>query len=234
LVGNFLNEMLGLYHNQDGSSFIDVAPRSAIGRASLLSVTWSVFFLDYDLDGWLDIFAANGGTDESQGMDARARLSQPPLLLRNRGNGSFENVTPSLGADFNRPLMARGAAYADFDGDGDLDLAIATLTGPGYLFRNDGGNRNNWLRVRTVGSRSNRSGLGAVVRVTSASGVQSQTVHSGSSYASQSELALTFGLGHDTRVSKIEVQWPSGAMQTFADVAANRSIVIDETRGIRK
>ena len=97
------------------------------GRASLLSVTWGVFFFDYDLDGFLDIFAANGGTDESQGMDARARLSQPPLLLRNRGNGTFENITASLGAAMNRPIMGRGAAYADFDGDGDLDIVVTTL-----------------------------------------------------------------------------------------------------------
>ncbi len=234
VVGNFLNEMLGLYHNENGATFTDVAPRSPVGRASLLSVTWSVFFLDYDLDGYPDIFAANGGTDESQGMDARARLSQPPLLLKNRGNGTFENVTPAVGVAFNRPLMARGAAYADFDGDGDLDLAIATLAGPAYLFRNDGGNRNNWLRVRAVGSRSNRSALGAVVRVTSASGTQWSTVHSGSSYASQSELALTFGLGRDPGVSTIEVRWPSGATQTFTDVAPNRSIVIDEGAGIRR
>jgi len=234
VVGNFLNEMLGLYHNDNGAMFTDVAPRSAVGRASLLSVTWGVFFVDDDLDGYRDIVAANGGTDESQGMDARARLSQPPIVLRNHGDGTFENVTPSLGAAFNRPLMARGAAYADFDGDGDVDLAIATLAGPAYLFRNDGGNRNNWLRVRAVGSRSNRSGLGAVVRITSASGRQWQTVHSGSSYASQSELALTFGLGRDPRVSKIDVEWPSGRTQTFTDLAPNRSIVIDEGKGIRK
>ena len=233
VVGNFLNEMLGLYHN-DSATFRDVAPRSSVGRASLLSVTWGVFFADYDLDGYLDIIAANGGTDESQGMDARARLSQPPIVLRNSGNGSFEDVTPALGAAFNRPLMARGAAYADFDGDGDLDLAIATLSGPAYVFRNDGGNRHNWLRVRTVGARSNRRGLGAVVRVTSASGSQWQTVHSGSSYASQSELVLTFGLGRDSRIAKIEVQWPSGRTQTFTDVAPNRLIAIDEGAGILK
>jgi len=234
VVGNFLNEMLGLYHNENGSTFVDVAPRSPVGRASLLSVTWGVYFLDYDLDGFLDIFAANGGTDESQGMDARARLSQPPILLRNRGNGAFDNVASSLGAAFNRPIMGRGTAFLDLDGDGDLDVVVATLAGPAYLFRNDGGNRNNWLRVRASGSRSNRSGLGAIVRVTSAAGTAWQMVRSGSSYASQSELTLTFGLGRDTRVSKIEVTWPSGATQTFTDVAVNQRVTIDEGRGLRQ
>ena len=233
VVGNFLNEMLGLYHNQDGALFTDVAPRSAVGRASLLSVTWAVFFLDYDLDGFLDIFAANGGTDESQAMDSRARVSQAPLMLRNQANGTFDNVTAALGAAFNRPLMARGAAYADFDADGDLDIAVGSLAGPAYLFRNDGGNRQNWLRVRTIGSRSNRSGIGTLVRVTSASGAQSQMVRSGSSYASQSELTLTFGLGRDARASAVVVQWPSGKTQTFTAVAANQDVTVDEERGLR-
>jgi hypothetical protein len=232
VVGNFLNEMLGLYRNANGQTFTDVAPRSEVGRASLLLVTWGVFFLDYDLDGFLDIFAANGGTDESQGMDARARLSQPPLLLRNRGNGTFESVGGRLGGAFARPLMGRGAAYLDFDGDGDLDIAVATLAGPAYLLRNDGGARNNWLRVRAVGAKSNRSALGTVVRVTTASGTQWQMVRSGSSYASQSELALTFGLGSDTSVTSVELAWPSGVTQKLAGITSNRVVTVDEARGL--
>jgi hypothetical protein len=227
-VGNFVNEMLGLYHNENGRTFVDVAPRSEVGRASLLSVTWAVFFLDYDLDGFPDLFAANGGTDESQARDARARLSQPPLLLRNRGDRTFENVTRSLGTAFNRPVMGRGAAYADIDHDGDLDIVMATLNGPAVLFRNDGANRNNWLRVRATGTTSNRRGIGTVVRVTSKSGSQSQVVHSGSSYASQSELTLTFGLGRDTRVSALTVTWPSGATETLFDIAPNQQLTISE------
>jgi hypothetical protein len=233
VVGNFHNEMLGLYHNENGKSFVDVAPRTEVGRSSLLFVTWAVFFMDYDLDGFLDILATNGGTDESQGMDQRARLAQRPLMLRNNGNRTFADMTAALGPAFSRPIMGRGAAYADFDGDGDLDLVITALGGPAYLLRNDGGNRNNWMRVRTTGSQSNRSGLGAVVRVATASGTQSQTVHSGSSYASQSELTLTFGLGSERRAS-VAVQWPSGKAQSFADLNSNQVVSIDEERGLVK
>jgi hypothetical protein len=228
VVGNFLNEMLGLYHNENGALFRDVSPRSEVGRSSLLAVTWATFFFDADLDGFLDIFTANGGTDESQGRDARARISQAPLLLRNRGNGTFENITASLGQAFNKPVMGRGAAYVDFDGDGDLDLVTTALGGPAVLFRNNNAGSNKWLRVQVAGTKSNRSGIGAVVRVTSASGTQWQMVHSGSSYASQSELPLTFGLGSDAKVAKVEVTWPSGRTQSMTDVAVNQTLQITE------
>ncbi len=236
-VGNFLNEMLGVYRNTNGRSFTDIAPRSEIGRASLSNVTWAVFFFDADLDGYLDLFALNGGTDESQGMDARARLSQPPLLLRNRGTARtatsvFENIGPRLGAAFNRPVMGRGAAYLDADGDGDLDLAMTTLGGPAVLLRNDGGQANHWLRVRAAGARSTRSALGTIVRVTSAGGSQWQMVHSGSSYASQSELTLTFGLAGDRQVTRLEVEWPSGTRQLFENVAADQVVAVDEAHGL--
>ena len=232
LVGNFLNEMLGLYRNTDRRTFTDVAPRSEIGRSSLLSVTWAAFFFDADLDGLLDIFALNGGTDESQGMDARARLSQPPLLLRQRADHTFENVSPRLGGAFTRPLMGRGAAHADFDGDGDLDVVLTTLAGPASLLRNDVESRQ-WLRVRLIGSRSNRSGLGARVTVTTRAGAQTQVVRSGSSYASQSELTLTFGLAAEARVERIDVQWPSGGSQVIRSLPARQVVVIDEARGLQ-
>ena len=166
-------------------------------------------------------------------MDARARLSQPPLLLRNRGSGTFENVSPALGPAFTTPVMGRGAAYADFDGDGDLDLVLTVLNGPARLLRNDGGNQRNWLRVRAVGRASNRSGIGAVVRVTSAGGQQWQMVRSGSSYASQSELTLTFGLGADRAVTRVDVEWPSGTRQSFGNVAVNQVVTVDEASGLQ-
>ena len=235
LVGNFLHEMLGLYRDAGDGFYTDAAPRTTVGRASYRSVTWAVFFLDVDLDGHLDIFAANGGTDESQGMlDSRARLSQPPLLLRNVGDGTFRDLSRAAGEAFGRPAMGRGAAYADFDGDGDLDLALTALNGRARLLRNDGGNRNNWLRVRLTGAGSNRRGIGAVVRVTSASGAQRRMVRSGSSYASQSELPLTFGLGRDAVVDTLEVAWPSGTTQRFTDIVPNQRIVVDEAAGLRR
>jgi enediyne biosynthesis protein E4 len=232
LVGNFSNQMLGLYHNEGNGLFVDEAPSSTVGRSSLLSLTFAVFFFDYDLDGYPDIFTANGHLDEQIGrVQPKVSYREAPLLFRNLGNHHFANVTAMMGAAFNRAIVARGAAYADFDRDGDLDLLISTNDGPAYLYRNDGGNRNHWLTVRLVGAKSNRDGIGSVIRLKSASGKQSATVHSGSSYCSQSDLAATFGLGKDTTAS-MEIEWPSGTKQSLGVVAANQFLTIDESRGV--
>lgn len=233
LVGNFSHQMLGLYHNEGGGLFVDEAPRSPIGRSSLLSLAFGVFFFDYDLDGYPDVFAANGHIDEEIGrVQPKIQYKQPPLLFHNDGKGRFENVSATAGPDLMRPVVARGAAYADIDRDGDLDILISTNNGPAYLYRNDGGNRNHWWNVRLVGVKSNRSAIGAVVRVESASGKQWQMVHSGSSYCSQSDLALTFGLGKDTVITSVEVVWPSGVKQRLANLPANQFVTITEEKGI--
>ncbi len=233
LVGNFSNQMLGLYHNEGNGLFVDEAPKSAVGRASLLSLTFGVFFFDYDLDGRPDIFAANGHIEqEINRVQPRVQYRQPPLLFRNVGRGRFENASGAVGAEFARPIVARGAAFGDYDGDGDLDVLVTTNGGPAYLFRNDGGNANHWIAVRTRGMKSNRDGIGAVVRVETAAARQWSTVRSGSSYASQSELTQTFGLGADTVVSSIEVEWPSGIRDKVAAVAAGRLVTIEEGKGI--
>jgi hypothetical protein len=233
LVGNFSNQMLGLYHNEGNGLFVDEAPSSTVGRASLLTLAFGVFFFDYDLDGYPDIFAANGHIEEEIGrVQPKVQYRQPPLLFRNLGKGRFENVTAAAGAPFKRPVVARGAAYADFDHDGDLDILVSTNDGPAYLFRNDGGNRNRWLTVRLAGVRSNRDGIGAVVRLESASGRQWNMVRSGSSYCSQSDLALTFGLGNDTVVKSLEIEWPSGAHQRLTNVPACQFLTIREEQGI--
>jgi hypothetical protein len=234
LVGNFANQMLGLYHNEGKGFFVDEAPTSTVGRASLLSLTFGVFFFDFDLDGLPDIFAANGHIEpDINHIQPKVQYREPPLLFHNQGSGKFENISDSVGPDFRRPLLARGAAYADFDHDGDLDVLISENGGPPVLFANEGGNRNNWLCVRLSGTKSNRSGLGAIVRVESGVGKQWQTVHSGSSYCSQSDLALTFGLRKDTSAD-VSVEWPSGTHQQFKDVKANQFLAIDESRGLVK
>jgi hypothetical protein len=231
LVGNFSNQMLGLYHNEGTGLFVDEAPRSAVGRASLLSLTFGAFFFDYDLDGYPDIFAANGHIDEEIGrVQPKIQFREPPLLFHDLGHGRFEDASKSVGPDLQRPMVARGAAYLDYDHDGDLDVVVTTNNGPAYLLRNDGGNRNHWLTLRLVGTRSNRSALGAVVRLESASGGQMQAVHSGSSYCSQSDLALTFGLGQDDMAKEIVVLWPSGHVDKLYNVKANQFKVVTESR----
>ena len=229
LIGNFSNQMLGLYHNEGNGLFVDEAPRSAVGRGSLLSLTFGAFFFDFDLDGWLDIFTANGHIDEEIGrVQPKVQFRQAPLLFRNLGKGKFTDASKLAGPDLQRPIVARGAAYADFDHDGDLDVLISTNHGPPYLYRNDGGNKNNWLQVKLEGTKSNRSAIGAVVRIESASGQQWRMVHSGSSYCSQSDLTLTFGVGQDTLVKHIQIEWPSGGRQILENVKARQTIRIKE------
>ena len=232
LVGNFSNQMLGLYHNEGNGLFVDEAPASTVGRGSLLSNTFGVFFFDYDLDGYPDILAVNGHIEDQIGrVQPKIGYQEPPLLFRNLGNRRFDNVSFKVGPAFTKALVARGAAYADFDHDGDLDVLISTNNGPAVLLRNDGGNRNHWLSVRLAGTKSNRDGIGAVVRVESGGGKQWNMVRSGSSYCSQSDLALTFGLGADA-TANVDVVWPSGAKQQFRNVHANQRVLIDENRGL--
>jgi ASPIC and UnbV./FG-GAP repeat. len=229
LVGNFSNQMLALYHNEGNGLFVDEAPKSTVGRASLLRLAFGVFFFDYDLDGHPDIFAANGHIEEEiNRVQPKVTFAQPPLLFRNLGKGQFQEVTSQMGDAFNRPIVARGAAYGDLDQDGDLDIVVTTNHGPAYVFRNDGGNRNNWLSVKLVGKKSNRNGIGSIVRVTSASGRQWRMVHTGSSYCSQSDMALTFGLGKDPVVTALEIEWPSGAKQKLTNIKPNQRLTIEE------
>ena len=232
LVGNFSNQMLGLYHNEGNGLFVDEAPSSTVGRASLLTLAFGVFFFDYDLDGFPDILAANGHIEDEIGrVQPKVSYREAPLLFHNSANHKFENATESVGAPFSRPIVARGAAYADFDHDGDLDVLISTNNGPAYLYRNDGGNQNHWLAIRLQGTKANRDGIGAIVRVESAQGKQWTMVRSGSSYCSQSDLAVTFGLGKDTSAT-VQVEWPGGAKQQLGKVNANQRVQIDESKGL--
>ena len=229
LVGNFSNQMLGLYHNEGRGLFVDEAPRRTIGKASLLSLAFGVFFFDFDNDGWLDILAANGHIDEEiNRVQPKVNFRQSPLLFRNTGKGSFEDVSKVRGPDFTKPIVARGAAYADYDRDGDLDVVINSNHGPVSVFKNEGGNKLSWIELKLEGVQSNRSALGAIVRIESATSKQWLTVRSGSSYLSQSDLALHFGLNADTSLKTIDVEWPSGRKQHFQNVSARKRYLLRE------
>lgn len=234
IVGNFSNEMLGLYHNEGTGLFIDEAPTSTVGQSTLLSLTFACFFYDYDLDGREDIFLANGHVaDDINKVQPKISYAQPPKLFRNLGKKRFEEVSRKMGAAFARPMVARGGAYGDYDNDGDLDLLVTTNNGPARLFKNEGANQHHVVRVKTVGTKSNRDGIGAVITIKTADGRQQwRMIKSGSSYCSQSELAATFGIGEQTTVSSIEVRWPTGKIDALKDVAADQALVIKEGSGV--
>ena len=232
IIGNFSNEMMALYTNEGNGLFIDEAPTSTIGRASLLRLTFSCFFFDFDLDGLLDIFAANGHVaDDIATVQPTITYAQPPHLFRNLGHKKFDDVSTRVGAAFTRTAVARGAAYGDYDNDGDLDLLVATNNGPARLFRN--GAVNHRLRVVLAGTSSNRDAIGAKVRVVRVAGSPvTAMVKTGSSYLSQSELPLTFGLGAAEKVGGIDVTWPGGRIERLPGVAGDQVVTITEGKGI--
>jgi hypothetical protein len=231
IITNFANQMLSLYHNEGNGLFVDEAPRTEVGRASLLTLGFGCFFFDYDNDGWPDILVADGHIEnEIEKVQKRVSYAEPPHLFRNLGGGKFQEVTASLGPAFAAPRVARGAAYADIDNDGSLDVLMTTNGGRVYLFHNEGG-ANHSLRIKLKGTKSNRDGIGAVVHVTSGSAKQWQMLRSGSSYLSQSELVLTFGLGKVTKADSIEVGWPSGQTDRLSNVDAGQTVTVEEGKG---
>jgi hypothetical protein len=232
VITNFANQMLALYHNEGNGLFVDEAPRSEVGRASLLTLGFGCFFFDYDLDGWPDLFVANGHIEnEIERIQPRVRYAEPPHLFHNLGQGKFQEVTAQMGRAFAAPRVARGAAYADVDNDGALDLLITHNGGPATLFRN-AGTTGHALRVRLVGTRSNRDAIGAVVKLAAGGQTQWQMLHSGSSYLSQSELVLTFGLGPLAVADALEVHWPSGQVDRIGKTPADQMVTLQEGRGI--
>ena len=237
LITNFSNQMLSLYHNEGKGLFVDEAPRSEVGRNSLLTLGFGCFFFDYDLDGWPDILIANGHIDgDIQRVQPNVKYAMPPHIFRNLGKGNFQEVTKSLGAGFATPRVGRGAAYGDINNDGRLDLLLSTNGGPVYLFENDftgsPGAANKSVRIKLTGTKSNRDGIGTVVKLTAGGESQSEMLRSGSSYLSASELVLTFGLAKHEQANSIEIRWPSGQAEKLTNVAAGQTITVTEGKGI--
>jgi len=236
LITNFSNQMISLYHNEGKGLFVDEAPRSEIGRDSLLTLGFGCFFFDYDLDGWPDIFVANGHIDEDiQRVQPNVKYAMPPHLFRNLGKGNFQEVTKGMGAGFASPRVGRGAAYADINNNGRLDVLLSTNGGPAYLFENAAVGEaalQKSLRLKLVGTRSNRDGIGTVVKLTASGETQSQMLRSGSSYMSASELVLTFGLARHDNADAIEVRWPSGAVDKLTNVGAGQTVTVTEGKGV--
>jgi hypothetical protein len=231
LIGNFSNEMLSLYRNEGNGLFIDDAPTSSLGRDSLLTLTFACFFFDADNDGLLDIFTANGHVaDDINRVQPKITYAQPAHLFRNAGKARFQDLARNIPA-LARPVVARGAAHLDIDNDGDQDLVVTTNNGPARVLRNDstGGRA---LRLSLAGVRSNRSAVGASVRVTVGGATRTALVKTGSSYLSQSELPLTFGLGQASKVEQVEVRWPSGQVDRLGPQDAGQTLVVTEGKGV--
>jgi enediyne biosynthesis protein E4 len=228
LIGNFSGEGVSLFLNMGGSQFIESSHAWDVAEVSLLRLGWGLFFFDYDLDGWTDALVANGHLYENvQNFQPDVTYKEAPLLFRNLG-GAFKDVAATHGNDLVKPMVARGAAYADIDGDGDQDVLLMELDGKPRLLRNEGGSDNNWVRVRTEGSKSNRSGLGAKVVVEAGGFKQTQWVRSGSSFLSASEQTLTFGLGKTAKVDRLTITWPSGKVETHDSVPVKQVFTAKE------
>ena len=222
-ITNFDNEMMALYRPAGPGAFTDIAVKAGVGQASRESLGFGCAFLDANLDGHLDLLAVNGHIDETvRHIRSNAGYAQPPHLFLNDGKGNFRDVAAAAGSGFAAPKVARGLAFGDYDRDGDVDILITTNQGPAYLYRNDVTPGNRSLHLRPIGMKSNRDAIGAVVRIWTPDGAQSRMVKTGSSYLSQSDLALTFGLGRRDRADRVTIEWPSGGTQEFKNVAAGR------------
>ncbi|HSE16401.1 MAG TPA: CRTAC1 family protein [Pyrinomonadaceae bacterium] len=225
-ITNFADEYNTLYHNDGKNSFTDLSYAAKVAAVSLPHVGWGTKFFDYDNDGWVDLFVANGHV-----YPQLPGYRQPRLLHRNNRDSTFTESSAEFGVVLAENRVSRGVAFGDIDNDGDVDLLIADLDGPPQLLRNDGGNAGNSILIKTIGVKSNRSGIGARVTVVSGGLTQTDQVRSGDSYISQSDLRLHFGLEKRSKVDAIQVRWPSGAVDKISNVGVNRIVTIKEGQG---
>ena len=234
VITNFDNEMIGLYRQTRPGDFDDIAMARGVGGASKRSLGFGCLFADINLDGALDLIAVNGHIDDSVRMIRHdVAYAQSPELFLNDGLGVFRDVASSVGSGFANPKVGRGLACGDFDRDGDVDILLTTNNGPAYLYRNDHSPENRSIRFALVGTKSNRDAIGAVIQIWHGGTTQSRMVHSGSSYLSQSELSLTFGLGGRDRIERMVIAWPSGRVEEYKNLAAGRTYRCVEGSGFR-
>ena len=223
------SEKATLYKNEEGLFFVDATADSGLEQPTLPFVGFSPLFLDYDNDGHLDMFCANGHPQDVIGiLTDHETYAQRDQLFRNNGAGDYTDVSETAGAYFREPLVGRAAATADYDNDGDTDIVIMNSNQRAVLLRNEGGNLKNWLGLKLVGTRGNRDGIGAKVRLVAGGATQVREVKSGSSYASGSDTRLLFGLGENQAVEKITIVWRSGVTQALAGVSINQYVTIVE------
>ena len=230
---NFADDTCNLYHNNGDGTFSDVTFASGIGINNQY-VAWGCGFVDYDNDGWTDLIQINGHVyPEIGGHSIGQSFKNPRLVYKNMGNGQFKDVSATMGPGINERFSSRGAAFGDYDNDGDVDVLILNMNDVPSLLRNDGGNKQNWIKIKLIGTKCNRTAIGARVRVTTGKHVQMDEVRSGSSVMSQSDLRLHFGLGQAQSVDLIEVQWPTTQkVERFTKVKANQILMIREGNGI--
>ena len=233
-VSNFQKETNTLYRNEGEGFFGDVTIQSGVAKVTYTYLGWGIAFLDYDNDGYKDIFVANGHVlDNIAELDRSTACPQRNLLLRNLGNGTFADVTERAGPGLSLRKASRAVAFGDYDNDGDIDILVTNWNQTPDLLRNDGGNQNHWIQIRAVGTQSNRSGIGAKIKVVAEGLTQYGEVHSGGSYLAFSDLCVHFGLAKSEVVDRVEIRWPSGQTDTAKNLPVNRRYVAIEGKGLK-
>jgi hypothetical protein len=228
-VANFSAQTNALFHNEKDGLFIETTNKLGLGAISLPMSGFGSRFFDYNNDGLVDLFVLNGHPFEPiNKLFPETTYAEPPFLFENTGSG-FRDVAAEHGASLRRLYAGRGLALGDFDNDGDSDLLLMSVGEPPALLRNDGGNKNHWLGIRLIGTKSNRDGIGAKVTLTAAGRRRSKQRLGGTSYLSASDPRLLFGLGATARIDEVEVRWPSGQVSTLKNVSANQYLTIKES-----
>jgi hypothetical protein len=231
-VTTFANDNYVLFHNDGQGFFSDRSYPAGLGEATIAWLGWATFFLDYDNDGWIDLFAANGHVYPEVDGRSSEKYRQPLLLFRNLANGKFVDISREAGLTAMPWRSARGGAYCDFDNDGDLDIALSNIDDTAQLLENIGGNERNWIALKLIGTKSNRDGIGAQVKIQAGNLIQYDHVRAGGSYLSNHDPRLHFGLGERSTVDAIEIRWPSGFLERLTKVRSNQIITVKEGGGI--